>query len=49
MKNPNRNYIAVGAFVLSMIAVLIVWVAVLSGSINSTDSYYIKWNNVMGP
>ena len=48
MKNPNRNYIAVGAFVLSMLAVLIVWIAVLLGSATSTDSYYILWNNVMG-
>ncbi|MFP8880266.1 MAG: MlaD family protein [Myxococcota bacterium] len=48
MKDANRNYIAVGAFVLSMLAVLIVWIAVLSGSAKSTDSYYILWNNVMG-
>jgi len=48
MKDANRNYIATGAFVLVMLAVLIAWIAVLSGSTTSTDSYYIKWNNVMG-
>jgi len=48
MKNANRNYIAVGAFVLSMLALLIVWVAVLLGSATSRDSYYVLWDNVMG-
>lgn len=48
MKNANRNYVAVGAFVLSMLAALIVWIAVLLGSTSSNDSYYILWNNVMG-
>jgi phospholipid/cholesterol/gamma-HCH transport system substrate-binding protein len=48
MKEANRNYIAVGAFVLSMLAVLILWFAVLSGVTGSTDRYYILWDNVMG-
>ena len=48
MKEANRNYIAVGAFVLSMLAALIVWFAVLSGVTGSTDRYYILWDNVMG-
>jgi phospholipid/cholesterol/gamma-HCH transport system substrate-binding protein len=48
MKEANRNYIAVGAFVLSMLAALILWFAVLSGVTGSTDRYYILWDNVMG-
>ena len=48
MKEANRNYIAVGAFVLSMLAALVVWFAVLSGATGSTDRYYILWDNVMG-
>jgi phospholipid/cholesterol/gamma-HCH transport system substrate-binding protein len=48
MKDANRNYIAVGAFVLSMLAMLILWIAVLLGSATSTDSYYVLWDNVMG-
>jgi phospholipid/cholesterol/gamma-HCH transport system substrate-binding protein len=48
MKEANRNYIAVGAFVLSMLAALVVWFAVLSGAAGSTDRYYILWDNVMG-
>ena len=32
MKEANRNYIAVGAFVLSMLAALVVWFAILSGA-----------------
>ena len=48
MKEANRNYVAVGAFVLSMLVALIVWFAVLSGVAGSTDRYYILWDNVMG-
>ncbi len=48
MKEANRNYIAVGAFVLSMLVALVVWFAVLSGVAGSTDRYHILWNNVMG-
>lgn len=48
MKEANRNYIAVGAFVLSMLIALVVWFAILSGVAGSTDRYYILWDNVMG-
>jgi phospholipid/cholesterol/gamma-HCH transport system substrate-binding protein len=48
MKQANRNYIAVGAFVLSMLTALVLWLAVLSGVAGSTDHYYILWNKVMG-
>jgi phospholipid/cholesterol/gamma-HCH transport system substrate-binding protein len=34
--------------VLSMLAALVVWFAVLSGVAGSTDRYYILWDNVMG-
>jgi phospholipid/cholesterol/gamma-HCH transport system substrate-binding protein len=47
MKEANRNYIAVGAFVLSMLAALVVWFAALSGVTGSTDRYYILWDSVM--
>jgi phospholipid/cholesterol/gamma-HCH transport system substrate-binding protein len=48
MKEANRNYTAVGAFVLSMLAALVMWFAILSGAAGSTDRYYILWDNVMG-
>jgi phospholipid/cholesterol/gamma-HCH transport system substrate-binding protein len=48
MKEANRNYTAVGAFVLIMLAVLIIWITALSGVTGSTDRYYILWDNVMG-
>ena len=48
MKEANRNYIAVGAFVLSMVAAVVLWFAALSGLAVSTDQYYILWDNVMG-
>ena len=48
MKEANRNYIAVGAFVLSMLTAVVLWFAALSGLAVSTDRYYILWDNVMG-
>jgi phospholipid/cholesterol/gamma-HCH transport system substrate-binding protein len=48
MKEANRNYIAVGAFVLSMLVALVLWFAVLSGVTGSTDRYFILWDSVMG-
>ena len=48
MKEANRNYVAVGAFVLSMVAAAVLWFAALSGLAVSTDRYYILWDNVMG-
>ena len=48
MKEANRNYIAVGAFVFSMLVAVVLWFAALSGLAVSTDQYYILWDNVMG-
>jgi len=48
MKDANRNYVAVGAFVLSMLAAVVLWFAALSGLSVSTDHYFILWDNVMG-
>lgn len=48
MNEANRSYIVVGAFVLAMLLVLILWFVVLSGTTASTDRYYILWDNVMG-
>jgi len=48
MKEANRNYITVGAFVLSMLTAVVLWFAALSGLAVSTDRYYILWDNVMG-
>jgi phospholipid/cholesterol/gamma-HCH transport system substrate-binding protein len=48
MKDANRNYVAVGAFVLSMLAAVVLWFAALSGLAVSSDQYFILWDNVMG-
>lgn len=48
MKDANRNYVAVGAFVLTMLAAVVLWFAALSGVAVSTDRYFILWDNVMG-
>jgi phospholipid/cholesterol/gamma-HCH transport system substrate-binding protein len=48
MRDDKRNYIVVGAFVIMMLAALILWIAVLSGRTGPTDDYYIVYDNVMG-
>ena len=48
MKEANKNYTAVGAFVIAMLAVFIAWITTLSGVTGSTDRYHVLWNNVMG-
>jgi phospholipid/cholesterol/gamma-HCH transport system substrate-binding protein len=48
MKDANRNYIGVGAFVLFMLVAVVLWFAALSGVAVSTDRYFILWDNVMG-
>jgi phospholipid/cholesterol/gamma-HCH transport system substrate-binding protein len=48
MRDDKRNYIVVGAFVITMLAALILWIAVLSGRTGATDGYYIVYGNVLG-
>ncbi len=48
MRDDRRNYLLVGAFVIAMLAGLLVWLALLSGRTGATDPYYVVFNNVMG-
>ena len=48
MKDDQRNYIAVGGFVLAMVVALLLWLAVLSGRTGTRESYYIVYESVMG-
>ncbi len=48
MRDPRRNYVLVGAFVLAMGAALLAWIAVLSGRTGASDPYYVVYDNVMG-
>jgi phospholipid/cholesterol/gamma-HCH transport system substrate-binding protein len=48
MRNDKRNYIVVGAFVITMLVALILWIALLYGYTGATDKYYIVYDNVMG-
>ncbi|MBW1685200.1 MAG: MCE family protein [Deltaproteobacteria bacterium] len=48
MRDDKRNYIVVGAFVITMLVALILWIAVLSGRTGATDGYYIVYGNVLG-
>ncbi len=48
MKDDRRNYVLVGAFVVAMVVGLILWLALLSGRTGATDSYHIRFNNILG-
>ena len=48
MRDPRKNYIVVGSFLIVLVAVLIIWLAVLSGRTEATHPYYMEFNNVMG-
>ena len=48
MKHENINYIAVGSFVLAVLAAFIVMVIMLTGRGGDTDTYQVYYNNVAG-
>jgi len=48
MRDDRRSYIAVGAFVVAMVAALVVWLAALSGSGFAAHSYFVVYANVLG-
>jgi phospholipid/cholesterol/gamma-HCH transport system substrate-binding protein len=48
MRNVRINYAMVGAFVVLMLATLMVVVATLTGRTGSTDTYYTHFPNVTG-
>lgn len=48
MKDVRINYVVVGGFVVTMLAALLVVVALLTGRTGATDSYVTHLNNVQG-
>ena len=48
MQDSRKNYLMVGSFVLTMFSALVVWLAVLSGTTQTTTAYYIEFDNVIG-
>ena len=48
MNGASRNYVIVGAFVLTMVVALVVGLAVLMGRTGATDDYYTVFRNVTG-
>jgi phospholipid/cholesterol/gamma-HCH transport system substrate-binding protein len=48
MRDPRKNYIVVGTFLLVLLSALVVWLAVLSGRTEATHPYFMEFNNVMG-
>ncbi len=48
MRDSQKNYLAVGIFVLTMLSVLIVWLTVLSGGTQATKPYYLEFDNIIG-
>jgi phospholipid/cholesterol/gamma-HCH transport system substrate-binding protein len=48
VNRDQRNYAVVGAFVLAMVAALIVGIWKLSGGIGPSEHYFVLFDNVMG-
>lgn len=48
MRDDQRNYVIVGAFVIAVTVGLVVWIAVLAGRTGATDDYHAHFANVMG-
>lgn len=48
MIDSRRNYMITGGFVVVMLAILVVWIAILSGGTGSTTAYWIRYQSVMG-
>jgi phospholipid/cholesterol/gamma-HCH transport system substrate-binding protein len=48
MKDERRNYVVVGAFVVAMVAALLIWLAALSGSGFGADRYSVVYQKVLG-
>ncbi len=48
MKNERINYLAVGTFVLAMLALLLVVLYRLTGERGATDTYYADFDNISG-
>lgn len=48
MRDDRRSYILVGAFVIAMVAALVVWLAALSGRGFAAHSYFVVYDNVLG-
>ena len=48
MRDPRKNYLIVGTFLLVLLVALLLWLAVLSGRTVATNPYYMKFDNVLG-
>jgi phospholipid/cholesterol/gamma-HCH transport system substrate-binding protein len=48
MRDERRSYLLVGAFVVAMVAALVIWIAVLSGAGLGDRRYYVVYRDVLG-
>lgn len=48
MKKENINYLAVGSFVLTMLAVLLITLFKITGQDFKGDPYYVRYTNITG-
>jgi phospholipid/cholesterol/gamma-HCH transport system substrate-binding protein len=48
MRDDRRSYIVVGAFVVAMVAALVIWLAALSGQGFAAHRYIVVYDNVLG-
>jgi phospholipid/cholesterol/gamma-HCH transport system substrate-binding protein len=48
MRDERRSYVLVGAFVILMVAALVIWIAVLSGRGLGDRQYFVVYRDVLG-
>lgn len=48
MRDDKLNYVLVGGVVISMVAALILWIALVSGRTGATDDYHVFFDDVTG-
>jgi phospholipid/cholesterol/gamma-HCH transport system substrate-binding protein len=48
MRDDRRSYVLVGAFVIAMVAALVIWIAVLSGRGLGDRQYFVVYRDVLG-
>jgi phospholipid/cholesterol/gamma-HCH transport system substrate-binding protein len=48
VKDPQRNYVVAGGFVLAMLIALVVVLRIISGRTGATDEYFATFDNVTG-
>jgi phospholipid/cholesterol/gamma-HCH transport system substrate-binding protein len=48
LRDERRNYLVAGSFVVAMLALLLVWLALLAGRTGATEPYFVVYERVHG-